>query len=228
MMKCIAPGKLTLLARITMTMTIAVMMITITALASAQDTALKIQRSTAVLDIDSNVKHGQGFNGLTEGNPGDVWHYPNSLSCLVVFKDGKYALEKRDEQTLGKPKVKLAEGSFSADEMQQLRGILDAQAVQAIKSPRMPEWPDDAVAVHEIDTLSVRIDRAGAIPQEFMTVRERLKTTAMTGLDTFLDNGTQYQKTLDPLVKWFKDVEKKNKSSLKDAQPKYCVPINIE
>ena len=193
----------------------------------SQDTTLRIQRSTSALEIESNAKHGQGFNGITQGNPGDLWHYPNALSCLLVYNDGKYVLEKRDEATVGRPKIKLAGGSFTADEMQQLKALLGDTALQHLITPRVPDWPDDAVAVHEVETVNIRIDRGG-VPQEFMTVRERLKTTAMTGLDTWLDNGTPYQTTLGPLLKWFKDVEKKSKSALKDAKPQYCAPINIE
>lgn len=45
---------------------------------------LRLQQSKAYLDIESNAKHAQGLNGITYGNPGDVWSSPNSLSCLVV------------------------------------------------------------------------------------------------------------------------------------------------
>jgi hypothetical protein len=64
---------------------------------------LQLQRSRASLDIASNAKHAQGLEGLTYGNPGDVWNYPNSLSCLVVYGNGKFVLEKRDEQTVARP-----------------------------------------------------------------------------------------------------------------------------
>ena len=46
---------------------------------------------------------------------------PNSLSCLVVYGDGKFILEKREELTVGKPKVKLAEGTLGADDLQHLK-----------------------------------------------------------------------------------------------------------
>src|SRR5437016_5370908 len=71
---------------------------------NSADSLVRLQRSKAYLNIDSNVQHAQGLRGVTTGNPGDVWNYPNSLSCLVVYGDGKYVLEKREEQTLGRPK----------------------------------------------------------------------------------------------------------------------------
>ncbi len=187
---------------------------------------LRLQRSTAELEISSGAKHAQGLAGITTGNPGDVWHYPNSVSCLLVYGDGKYVYEKRDEPTLGRPKVKLAEGSLGPDELQQMKAILEDAALRQISSPPMPDQPDDMVTVHEIESLNAQIDRNGTL-QEFTTVKERVKTTAMSGLDTWLDNGTRYQKTLAPLLKWFKDTEKKAKSGLKDAKPQYCTPMNI-
>ncbi len=187
---------------------------------------LRFQRATAELEIDSGAPHARGFGGITTHNPGDVWRYPNAASCLLVYRDGKYVYEKRDERTLGKPKVKLAEGVFTPEELKEIKTILDDEALRKIDSPPMPAMPDDVVAVREIETVNAQIDRGGNL-QEFMTVKERLKTRAGSGMDTQLDNGTKYEKTLAPLLKWFKEVEKKNKSSLKDAQPQYCVPMNV-
>ena len=36
-------------------------------------------------------------------------------------------------------------------------------------------------------------------------------------MDTYLDNGAPIQKTINPLIKWFDGVEKKNKSSFKES-----------
>src|ERR1043166_6681176 len=99
----------------------------------ASTTLLQLQRSRASLDISSNAKHALGMEGLTYGNPGDVWNYPNSLSCLVVYGTGRYVLEKREEHTVGKPKVKSAEGTLTADDLQQLKAILDDETLKAIK-----------------------------------------------------------------------------------------------
>ena len=195
---------------------------------------LRLQRSRAYLNIDANAEHGMGLWGLTYGNPGDVWHFPNSLSCVVVYADGKYVLERRDEETLGKPKVKRAEGSLGADDLLRLKAILEDEALKKIKSPPMPDLPADAQALREMDSLDAQIDHAGTM-QRFTTVRERVKTGAMisattgpsNGMDAYLDNGEPYKKTLTPLVKWFEGLEKKSKSDLKESKPLYCVPMNI-
>jgi hypothetical protein len=173
--------------------------------------------------------------GITYGKSGDVFNYPNSLSCLVVYGDGKYVLEKRDEATLGKPKIKTAEGSLAADDLQRLKAILDDEALKKLATPKPLSLPDNAVAIREIESIDAQIDHAGT-QQRFTTVKERVKTggsgmmngaSASTGMDTYLDNGAPFQKTLNPLVKWFEGLEKKSKSDLKDSKPQYCVPMNV-
>ncbi len=195
---------------------------------------LRLQQSRAYLNIDANVQHGMGIYGITYGNPGDVWQYPNSLSCLVVYGDGKYVLEKREEATVGKPKVKRAEGNLGADDLQRLKAILDDEGLKKVKTPKMPDLPADAQAVRDIESLDAQIDHSGTT-QSFTTVKERVKTGAMTsattgpstGMDTYLDNGAPYKKALSPLMKWFEGLEKKSKSDLKESKPQYCAPMNI-
>ncbi len=201
---------------------------------NASGPLLRLQQSRAYLNIDSNAQHGMGLYGITYGNPGDVWQYPNSLSCLVVYGDGKYVLEKREEATVGKPKVKRAEGSLGADDLQRLKAILDDDALKKVKTPAMPELPADAQAVRDIESLDAQINREGST-QRFTTVKERVKTGALisatsgpsNGIDAYLDNGALYKKTLDPLMKWFEGLKKKSKSDLKESKPQYCAPLNI-
>jgi len=194
---------------------------------------LRMQRSRASLNIDSNAQHGQGMYGITYGNPGDVWSYPNSASCLVVYDDGRYVLEKRDEQTVGRPKVKSAQGMLDANDLQRLKAMLDDEEIKKLRTPKLPDLPNDAKAVREVTTMNLEITRAG-MQQTFATVQERVMTggTSITsgpanGLDTFLDNGAPYKKTLNPLIKWFDGVEKRSKSTLIESKPQYCTPINI-
>jgi len=195
---------------------------------------LRLQQSRAYLNIDANVQHGMGLYGITYGNPGDVWQYPNSLSCLVVYDDGKYVLEKREEATVGKPKVKRAEGNLEADDLQRLKILLEDDAIKQIKTPSMPVLPNDSQAVRDIESLDAEINHSGAT-QRFTLVKERVKTGAITsattgpstGMDAYLDNGAPYKKTLSPLLKWFEGVQKKSKSELKESKPQYCAPMNI-
>jgi len=204
-------------------------------IATCQDSSsplLRLQRSKAYLNLETNVVHGQGMMGITYGKSGDVFSYPNSLSCLVVHGDGRFVIEKRDEATLGKPKIKLVEGTLAPDDLQHLKGILDDEAIQKIVTPKPPTLPENAEAVREIESIDAQIDRAGKL-QRFTTIKERVKlgatpTSGVTnGMDTYFDNGQPFQKALNPLLKWFEGLEKKSKSDFKNATPQYCAPMNI-
>ncbi|MFZ3264402.1 MAG: hypothetical protein WA172_10415 [Terriglobales bacterium] len=212
---------------------IGILLLAVTALCQDASTPLlKLQRSKAYLELETNVVHAQGLNGITYGKGGDVSNYPNSLACLLVYGDGKFVLEKRDESTLGKPKVKIAEGSLTADDLQHLKGMLDDEGLKKVVSPAPPELPANAAAIREIESVDAQIDRGGTL-QRFTTIKERVKMAASetggvtTGMDTYLDNGAHFQKTLNPLLKWFDGLEKKNKSQFKDSSPKYCAPMNV-
>jgi hypothetical protein len=206
-------------------------------IASGQGTTtlLRLQRSTAEAEIEQNRQSmANNVWDAAAGDPRDVWKYPNTASCLVVYQDGKYALEKREERTLGHPKVKSAVGVLAADDLQQLKAILDNEDLKKITTPKAPDLPADTQVVREIETLDAQIGHGGTV-QQFTTVKERVKTGALismmsgpsTGMDTYLDNGAPYKKTLSPLMKWFEELQKKSKSALKESKPQYCVPMNI-
>ena len=196
---------------------------------------LQLQRSRAELQVDEN-RQAPGrniYDVAAHSDPRDVWKYPNSATCLVVYDDGKYLFEKREEHTVGKPKAKSAEGLLAANELQQLKAILEDEELKKITMPKAPDLPADTQAVRDIERLDAQINHGGTL-QRFTTVKERVKTGALVsatsgpsaGLDTFLDNGAPYKKTLSPLMKWFDEFGKKSKSALKESKPQYCVAMN--
>lgn len=196
---------------------------------------LRLQRSTAEAEIDQNRQSvGNNIWDAATGDPRDVWKYPNTAACLVVYNDGKYAFEKREEHTLGHPKIKSEVGVLAADDLQQLKSILENEDLKKITTPKAPELPADTQVVREIETLDAQIGHEGTV-QRFTFLKERVKTGALisatsslsTGMDTYLDNGAPYKKTLNPLMKWFEELQKKSKSTLKESKPQYCVPMNI-
>src|SRR5262252_1646003 len=144
-----------------------------------QSTLLRLQRSTATADIDATGGvRGQGGNIYTLGtNPAEmiVSGYPNSGSCVLIYTDGRYILEKRDEQKVGKPKVKVAEGTLGGDDLQQLKSILDNEELKKIGDLKAPEPPSSAQALRDAEILDVQIRREALI-QSFVAVKERFKT----------------------------------------------------
>ena len=210
---------------------LAVLLMADNAMSQSSTPLLRLQRSKAYLNLETNVVHAQGMNGITYGKSGDVSSYPNSLSCLTVHSDGKYVFEKRDEQTVGKPKVKTAEGTLGADDLQHLKAILDDDSLKKLVTPKAPDMPNNAT-VREIESVDAQIDHAGT-QQRLTTIKERLKMGASefggatNGMDTYLVNAASFQKTLNPLMKWFDGLEKKSKSDFKDSKPQYCAPMNV-
>ncbi len=202
-------------------------------MAAGQDSTplLKLQRGKADLNLETNVVHAQGMNGVTYGKGGDVSSYPNSLSCMVVYGDGKYILEKREETTVGKPKVKLAEGTLGADDLQHLKSILDDESLKKIATPKATPLPENST-IRDVENVDVQINHAGTL-QSFTVSKQRLKMGASetggatNGMDTYIDNGSSFRKTMNPLMKWFEGMEKKSKSDFKESKPQYCAPINI-
>ena len=184
------------------------------------------------MESDSNaISNGRNSysSGLNGSQQMDVRQYPNSSTCLVVYGDGRYFFEKKDEHTVGKPKAKSAEGVLSPEDLQQLKAILNDEALKTITDIKAPDMPSDAQVLKEAESLDVQVNR-GTESQQFTFMKERLKMGAptatgassgsMSGLDTFLDTGEPYKKTVAPLVKWFDDMGKKNK--LKESKPQYC------
>ena len=206
------------------------------AVGQGNTTILRLQRLNAELQTDeTRIAPGRNvWETAAKSDSQDVRRYPNSASCLVVKEDGGYFFEKRDEHTVGRPKVKSAEGVLTADELQRLKTILEDEELKKVTTPKTPDLPADTQAIRDIERLDVQIDRTGAT-QRFTTLKERVKTGALisatsgpaNGMDTYLDNGAPYKKTLGPLIKWFDEMGKRSKSSLKESQPRYCDATDI-
>jgi hypothetical protein len=202
-------------------------------LANAQSgkALLQIQRLRTEVETDTNAL-SNGRNAYDTGFKGtqmlDVSQYPNSATCVVVYENGKYFLEKREDRGGGKVKAKSAEGALSAEDLQHLTSILDEDGLKKITSPKAPDMPPQAQVLKEAERLDVLVAR-GEVFQRFTFMKERIKTGAditgsslggMSGTDTFLDSGTPYKKTVSPLLKWFDELGKKNQ--WKESKPQYC------
>lgn len=202
-------------------------------LANTQDSRplVKIERLKAELESQSNaISNGRnsweaGFNGSQQMNS---QQYPSSTTCVVVYGDGKYFIEKKDARNPARPKAKLASGVLSADDLQHLKAMLDDEAFKKITMPKDLVIPDDAAGLTEAERLDVQVNR-GANLQQFTFMKERLKrgpgpsgstSGSLSGMDIFLDNGEPYKKTVTPLMKWSDDLGKKNK--FEEAKPQYC------
>ena len=191
---------------------------------------LRVQHLNVELETASNLM-SSGNNSWDAVNllmPDSTQKFPSSSTCLLVHEDGKYFVEKKDERTPGKPKAKSAEGTLTADDLQRLKAILEDEELKKITTPKALDLPDNTQAVREAERLDVQIARAGTF-QQFTVMKERVKaglssgvssSSSLSGIDTFLDNGAPYRKTLNPLMKWSEEMGKKNK--LTQSKPQNC------
>src|SRR5215467_682966 len=189
----------------------------------SQPTLLRLQRSKTAAELDATGgMRSSGGNILSlGGSPSEMGtsSYPNSASCVLVYSDGKYVFEKRDEAKVGRPKTRVAEGTLSADDLQELKSILSSDNVKNINHLKPVELPPNAQLLREAETLDVQISREGDM-QHFVAAKERFKMQAIgssdlagapsTGMDTYIDNAAAYRKSLNPLMKWFDGIEKKS------------------
>ncbi|HSE50112.1 MAG TPA: hypothetical protein VLA96_12970 [Terriglobales bacterium] len=187
---------------------------------------LRFQRSNAYLESERAAPHAQGMEGMTYNNPGTTTHYPSMTSCMLVYPDGRYILEKIEERTVGKPKTKRSEGTFTPEELAQLKAVLEAPEFRSLATNPMPDIPDNATTMKEVEQTETEVYH-GRDFQTFTITRQRMKTTSTSGLDIWIDNSGKSNKALGPFNKWMKDAEKKMKDGLKEAQPQYCHPVQV-
>lgn len=215
-----------------MKMLVLVGLLLLTQIASGQGARLllRMQSLNVELETASNLM-SSGNNAWDAVNllqPDNTQKFPNSSTCLLVYENGKYFVEKKDERTPGKPKAKSAEGTLTADDLQRLKAILEDEGLKKITTPKALDLPDNTQVVREAERLDVQIARAETV-QQFTMMKERVKaglgsgvssSASLSGIDTFLDNGAPYRKTLNPLMKWSEEMGKKNK--LTQSKPQNC------
>jgi hypothetical protein len=89
-------------------------------------------------------------------------------TCVLVAENGKYRLEDRTQET-GKPvNTKVIAGQITADELQQLRHLLDDPALAKIKHH---EPPGGMVVPMMGDMLDISISRPAGVQQFVLSSR---------------------------------------------------------
>jgi hypothetical protein len=180
---------------------------------------LTFQRTNAYMEMESAAPHARGLGGMVSQH--STLHYPTINTCLAVYDSGAYTIERIDERS-GKPKIKVAKGTLTPAELQQLQSILNEQSFRSI-SPGMPgDPPEDAVRLKEGELVATKVMRAEG-PQQMIFLKRRYATSGSSGLDKFTSNWEKFDKPMKPFLSWEKDVEKKGLSAANDTQTASCV-----
>lgn len=139
-------------------------------------------------------------------------------SCLIFYPDGRYHRERKN-QHIGDKKVtiKIFEDFLHADEVQQLRQILDAPELQSrpyLEAPRVGSF-------REIEVTLLIVPRGDHIQKlEFWKYVEGFGI----GSVDIQNNG---MKLLKPFNQWLKsNIEDRKQAPLSSVAPNGCEPVN--
>lgn len=182
---------------------------------------LSFQRVTTHMESSAT---GGGQVRSTDPNQGMVAHYPTTSMCLLVYGDGSYYLEKMEEKSLGKPKIRAFNGRLAPAELEQLQAIVTEQGFRSVSSPAPVEQPDDATYLKEGEVIEARIVRQDGT-QEFNLSKKRYATTSMSGVDKLVSNWQALEKRLKPFLSWVKDAEKSGQSGAKEVESTSCPTV---
>jgi hypothetical protein len=131
-----------------------------------------------------------------------------SHTCVLVFPDGKYRLEKsfqREQNTAPDSKVFL--DTLPETSLKQLQSVLDDPKLAAIKTPEPP-----SSSVQDLDALGIIVPREHGLQNvNFMTAKER----------------KPYKNDLEPFQNWMKDVDKRKVPQAKQEKANNCVAPQV-
>jgi hypothetical protein len=129
-------------------------------------------------------------------------------TCVLVFPDGKYRLEKTfSPNSGGSPEVRVYLDQLPDANFKQLQAALDDSTFQQISTPE-----SRGGIIQNMDILTASIPRDHTI-QNF----------------TFpnADSRRQYEKSLKPLVNWMRATEKLKVQVAKSEKPTNCVAPRV-
>ena len=198
--------------------------LTCAAVGVAQESAggkvlIKYQRTNANMDLDSAAPHARGLEGMVSQH--STLHYPTINTCLTVYESGDYVYERIDERS-GKAKIKVAKGTLTPAELQQVQSIINDQSFRSISPSQPGDPPQDAVRLKEGELVATTVVRAEG-PQQIIFLKRRYTTSGTSGLDTYSSNWEKFDKPMKPFLSWEKEMEKKGQSAAKDGDAPGCV-----
>jgi len=125
-----------------------------------------------------------------------------SHTCILIFPDGHYRLEKSFQGNSGATDEKVYLDTLPDANLKQLQSILDESNFQQIKT----EKPKGGI-VHDMDTLMVTIPREHNLQNmDFLNAAER----------------KPYEKNLKPFQNWMKEVQKRKVQAAKNEKGDNC------
>ncbi len=149
-------------------------------------------------------------NGLMEGR------------CTVVFPDGSYRWEWKDEDVRGRRRERVAGGALEITAIQELRQLLDSPEIKGARSDSAPpKW------VQNSQRVVLDIPRDNLVQNlEFVSYFNAHGNTKEIGGMTNQGYYVGNQKVLDPLKHWMKEHTDKHAADAEKQVPANdCYPV---
>ncbi len=140
-------------------------------------------------------------------------------TCVVIYKSGRYRLEKSKQEFGGKMRAEVFRDSLSEAQLQELQGILDAPELRNLHHPTAGA----GVTVREGETTDLFIPRGAEIQRLMFATYFGARTQGLGMRDQTRINVDEEVQLLRPLRKWLKqNVEERKVPPAKDAPATNC------
>jgi len=142
-------------------------------------------------------------------------------TCVIVYGTGRYRLEKSNQEVHEPAHARVYLGSLSAQQMQNLRGILDAPDLRSLKEGNPPL--DTVFSKGERIDLSIpRLDHVQVLTfMIYLGMADYNQDTRYLKVDA--------SRILEPLRKWIgENIEKYKGDPLKESITTQCTPTREE
>jgi hypothetical protein len=140
-------------------------------------------------------------------------------TCVVVYKTGRYRLEKSKQEFGGKMRAEVFRDSLSEGQLQELQGLLDAPELRDVHHPTAGA----GVTVRESETTDLFIPRGAETQRLMFATYFGARTQGLGMRDQTRINVDEEVQLLRPLRKWLKqNVEEKKVPPAKDAAATNC------
>ena len=140
-------------------------------------------------------------------------------TCVVVYRTGRYRLEKSKQEFGGKMRGEVFRDSLSEAQLQDLERILDAPELKGLHHPTAQA----GVTVREGETTDLFIPRGEETQRLMFATYFGARTQGLGMRDQTRINVDEEVQLLRPLRKWLKqNVEEKKVPPAKDVPPTNC------
>ncbi len=155
-----------------------------------------------------------------------IYNRQVSRTCATIYPDGRYLMEKSEQEIGYKVRAKVFKDAVTAAELSELRQLLDTPEMMSMKHMKLPEGQ----TIREGEVTMMDIARPDGIQNLAFTAVFGIYTDPSKHTTQTLPRGSRFEtdedvKLLLPIRKWVKDaVESRKVPEVKNPVPTDCLP----